>query len=286
MKELLARLQKLGLSQYESRAYVALLKSPRVTAYELARQSGIPPSKIYEVVEKLLQKELVVTVEEGGFARYVPLEPREAIARYRRVYNEVIDYVDGNLQQIYKADHGGAAYVWSLGNRPDIMVKAVEMIEGATDEIYLGVWPHEIPYIEEPLRRAEARGTRVAICLYGELALDIGVVFQHPIDPVVMRDQGSRRMVLAIDRREALVAYFPEVGDATAHWSANIGFVQMTKDYVRHDIWIIKVVRRFEPLINEVYGPTRERLRDVFAPEPPPVVRRTAPSPEVSSVRS
>ncbi len=70
--------------------------------------------------------------------------------------------------------------------------------------------------------------------------------------------------MLVVDDRESLVAYFPDATGATAHWSRNVGFIQMTKDYIRHDIWIIKMVQRFEGPITEAYGPDRHLLRTIF----------------------
>jgi HTH-type transcriptional regulator, sugar sensing transcriptional regulator len=272
MDELIAGLQKLGFSQYESKAYVALLKNPRVSAYELARHSGIPPSKIYETVEKLVAKELVAAVEEGGGVRYDALDPDEVLGRYRATYNRVLDSVGSKLKRVTASDRVASAYVWSLGHPDDIFAKAEEMLHAAQREVYVAVWSQELPRLLPALEETDDRGVAIAICLYGPGDPEIGIVYHHPTDPVVLRDQGARRLVLACDDREALVGYFPQGGDATGHWSRNTGFVQMTKDYVRHDIWIIKVVRRFEVPINEVFGENRERLREVFHPDLPEVL--------------
>jgi hypothetical protein len=163
-----------------------------------------------------------------------------------------------------------------LGHREDIFSKAAEMIDTAGEEIYLAVWSKELPHLLPALEAADARGIAIALCLYGTGEPGVGIVYHHPTDQVVLRDQGARRLVLATDGQEALVGYFPEGGEATAHWSKNPGFVQMTTDYIRHDIWIIKVVRRFEGPINEVFGENREKLREVFHPELPEVLAMQA----------
>jgi Predicted transcriptional regulators len=271
MEDLLSNLQKLGFSQYEARAYVALLQNPEVTAYELARHSSIPPSKIYEVVERLVAKELVTTVGLDGHPKYVALEPGQAVDRYRRSYDQVLDSLESQLEHLYAGDKGSDAYVWNLVDREDIETKAVQLAESAKGEILAAVWASELSDLEPYLAAADARGVSVAICLYGDEDPGFGVVYNHVTDPVVLRDQGARRMVLVVDRAEALIGYFPEVGEANAAWSANRGFVQMAYDYIRHDIWVVKLVRRFETAINETYGPTRERMRDIFHPEYPEV---------------
>ncbi|HJN31282.1 MAG TPA: helix-turn-helix domain-containing protein [Candidatus Latescibacteria bacterium] len=58
-KELLT---DLGLSEYESLAYLSLLGCQPATAYELSKVSGIPSSKIYETASRLQDKRLIEPV--------------------------------------------------------------------------------------------------------------------------------------------------------------------------------------------------------------------------------
>ena len=257
-------LQKLGLSQYESKAYVGLVRSPRVTAYELAKQSGIPPSKVYEVIERLRAKELVGIIETGGPPRYVPLEPREAVARYRRTYDDLLDGLERRLDEVYSSEQIGSGYVWNLQGGEAVLGKAEEMIGGAAEEVLTALWPEQLPRLGPFLTSAERRGARVAVCLYGEGDPGVAVVYHHPTDQVVIRDQGARRMVLVTDTGQALIGYFPETGLAEGVWSANAGLVHMAKDYVRHDMWVIKLVEGFEGPINAFYGDDRAKLRDIY----------------------
>ena len=267
MKAVFDALQTLGLSQYEARAYVALVRSPKVTAYELAKQSGIPPSKVYEVLERLRAKQLVGVIESGGSPRYAPLDPREAVARYRRTYDVLLDDLDSRLQDLYSADQVGSGYVWNLQGEDAVFGKAADMLAGAAEELLVAAWPEQLSRLEEHLVAADRRGVRIAVCLYGDGDPGVGVVYRHPTDQVVLRDQGASRMVLVADTSEALVGYFPETGSPDGVWSANVGFVQMAKDYVRHDMWIIKLVQRFEGPINAVFGSDRAKLRDIYDPD-------------------
>jgi sugar-specific transcriptional regulator TrmB len=58
MDHLLPPLFKLGLTNFEARAYLSLLKQGNVTGYELSKDSGIPSSKIYSVLNHLVRKTL------------------------------------------------------------------------------------------------------------------------------------------------------------------------------------------------------------------------------------
>jgi len=50
-------------------------------------------------------------------------------------------------------------------------------------------------------------------------------------------------------------------------WSMNEGFVIMAEDYIRHDIYFMKLVERFDPLLREKFGEGYEKLRDVYRDE-------------------
>ncbi len=58
-------LRKLGLSQNEIRAYLALLNTGKTTTGPLVKRSGIPSSKIYAVLDSLVEKGAIGCVVEG-----------------------------------------------------------------------------------------------------------------------------------------------------------------------------------------------------------------------------
>ena len=46
-------LEKIGMTSYEIKTYTSLLKGGELTASELSQKSGVPYSKIYEVLGSL-----------------------------------------------------------------------------------------------------------------------------------------------------------------------------------------------------------------------------------------
>ncbi|MGH7539935.1 MAG: helix-turn-helix domain-containing protein, partial [Gemmatimonadota bacterium] len=52
----LERLQRLGLTSYEARAYLALLRRDSSTAAETARLAGLPRQRVYDVLSSLVEK--------------------------------------------------------------------------------------------------------------------------------------------------------------------------------------------------------------------------------------
>jgi sugar-specific transcriptional regulator TrmB len=56
MESVVEKLQRVGLTQYEAKAYLALLNTHLSTATKVAEKSGVPRTKIYSVLEALKHK--------------------------------------------------------------------------------------------------------------------------------------------------------------------------------------------------------------------------------------
>jgi|SRR3989344_9345940 len=59
MKEHIEYLQNLGLTEYQARAMIVLLAKREIGAEDICRFSGIPQTKIYQVMKSLKDKELI-----------------------------------------------------------------------------------------------------------------------------------------------------------------------------------------------------------------------------------
>ncbi len=74
---LINNLKYLGFNVYEAKIYIELLKQTHpLTAYEIARISGVPRSKVYEVVDKLFLKHALVQTENGA-KKYLAVDSDE-----------------------------------------------------------------------------------------------------------------------------------------------------------------------------------------------------------------
>ena len=77
---LVTRLIRLGLTSYEARAYVALIKRNSYTAAQVARMAGLPRQRIYDVLGSLVSKGLAST-RPGSNMKYAAVAPELAIER-------------------------------------------------------------------------------------------------------------------------------------------------------------------------------------------------------------
>lgn len=75
--EILERLKELGLTEYDAKVYYILVSRGTLTAVDISRESGVPMSKIYVILNRL---------ENAGWISVVPERPK----KYRAVDPEVM----------------------------------------------------------------------------------------------------------------------------------------------------------------------------------------------------
>ena len=74
-------LRKLGLSEYESKVYLTLVRYGSLGGRKLSKLSSVPQSKIYEVLYKLAEKKFVSILEVKP-KLFKAIEPRAAIKNF------------------------------------------------------------------------------------------------------------------------------------------------------------------------------------------------------------
>lgn len=270
MESLISSLRQLGLSLNESKAYLCLLRKSGITGYELSKTAGIPPSKIYESLNKLLAKGFICLIRSDNGQRYVAVEPMEILDRYQSEYHHNLEGLKRQLVKIRKNPDAFNHHLWHLSERDHILPKIREIVESSRKVIYLSIWKEELQEVEEFLRQAAKRGVKMAIVLYGDAKIDFGVVYEHSLEEILLREMGERRLALVADNKIVLLAHFGNTGEAFGTWTHNRGMVNLAIDYISHDVISLKLTKQFAPQMNALFGKKWERLRDVMNPEAKP----------------
>src|SRR5437763_1046614 len=100
MTDATALLQQLGFSEYEARAYLALLQRNPLNGYELAKVSGLPRANIYAVLQKLEERGAVVRLDMPNGTRYAPIAPTELIQRVATRFQQTLNAVQRALENL------------------------------------------------------------------------------------------------------------------------------------------------------------------------------------------
>jgi sugar-specific transcriptional regulator TrmB len=260
---LLDRLREIGLGDYEARLYLALVRRHPATGYELARSSGVPSSKVYEVLRRLEDKDLVFAADGGRARRYLPVDPEEFVDQYASRMTRTLDGLRGELRALSGDEQVGS--IWNVHGREGLLERAEHSIARAERTVLLSAWDDELGVLLDAVAAAHARKVRTAVVVYGTLRPTADAVYTHPIRDTIYDEKGGRSVALCVDSRVALVGLVTSSGGASGAWSRNHGFVTTVEDYLKHDIYVQKIVGRFQDQLVQTYGRTFARWRDVFS---------------------
>jgi sugar-specific transcriptional regulator TrmB len=252
MKKIIQLLYNLNFSQYEAQAYIALLTQENVSGYELAKNSGIPASKIYQVLKRLLEKEIIVALDSEPI-KYAPIPPQEVLFRLKGDYLYTFNKLGDALDNIYQKQQISNNYIWNISGKEAIMRRVTEFLDQARGQAYLSVWDEEIGEIRQAISAAYRRGVDFSIVHYGQITLGVGSEYRHGREHQIRQQRGARRIAVEIDEEKVILGHFLEDGSGNAVWTTNKGLVLLAKDYIIHDIYTIRMAEKFGSAADEIF---------------------------------
>ncbi len=91
----LSQLKEIGLTDGEIKVYEALLDLGESTKTALAKKSGVAPSNIYDITNRLIEKGIISKVDKNGIANFSPANP-----------SRILDFLDNKKREIDKEKDG------------------------------------------------------------------------------------------------------------------------------------------------------------------------------------
>ena len=239
--DLVPRLVALGLTRNEALAFLTLLEDAGdqgLTGYEVAARSGIPRSAVYGALRKL-------EGHGGAFAtgsdpvRYSPTDPKTFLEAKRRATLARLDALSVALESLPK--RARPEPVWVLQRYGEVMSRIDTMIRGATQSVYLSVWPRELERLwpalqaiaDRPLHRVLHSPASVArvpagfSCWIDDLTGDAG------------KASWSHKALVIVDHAEAIIGGTEPEADNQAVWTTNPSLVDLAADNVVLDITML-----------------------------------------------
>jgi len=177
-------LEDLGMSKYQAKALLALMKHGEAKASDLSELSGVPRAKIYEVLDQLSDLGYVDKIP-GRPVRFRAKKPAEVLERLK--YNTLSEYSRklSMLDQVEKDLFESLMKIYSPTEvRSKELIRVVSVGEPSERETKLlySESKHEIniisksfeyyPKVRDDLIEAFKRGVRVKVLLLGEEFLE------------------------------------------------------------------------------------------------------------------
>ena len=231
-------LREVGLTEYETKAYLILLERGVLTASEVSEHGIIPYSKVYETLNSLERKGWV-EVERGRPSRYFPKAPSEALDATRLKLEDMVNgwkhIVMGELQPLYeKRELLEKPDIWILRGEFSILAKLREMLDASKNELMIAVPSFAKGFVDASvsvLGQVRDSGVRVQIMMAeGEHIKKVSKVGEARV-----RDNLFGGGVI-VDGKEALL-FLGEADTKRSYsgllviWSNHIGLVKFAREY-------------------------------------------------------
>jgi HTH-type transcriptional regulator, sugar sensing transcriptional regulator len=267
LAEISEDLRALGFTDYEMRAYLALLLDHPATAYQVSKEVGIPRANVYPALEGLVKKGAAQPVTEAP-ARYAPVPPEILLSRLLHDVDAQCRRVAGKLSCLRQ--HNDEEYVWSLRGDENIREKIDSMIASARSHIWIKAHTRMLEPHREALLRVANRGVQVVLILFGD-PISLAEFELDPPSRVYMHEGNGLEVGLANtlitvtrDFEEALTVNSAEGGFGA--YTRNLPVVNLAESLIRHEIYLAEIFGRFGRQIEATFGPALVSLRRNYLP--------------------
>jgi HTH-type transcriptional regulator, sugar sensing transcriptional regulator len=163
----ISKLRELGLSEYEARCYLALVRFGDLSGKEVARHASVPPTSVYRNLDGLVGKGLVVVLNKDPLLYHAP-DPSITVEGYADDRRKEIDIATASavswLRSLKKGKRASEEEVIStFYGKKQAYASGVQLIKNTKNE-YLALGRGEKPVLYDyahELMKAAKRGVAV-----------------------------------------------------------------------------------------------------------------------------
>lgn len=245
---------------------MALLQNGPQTGYEVSKTSGVPRSKVYNILEMLVSRGVVVTAAGNKTLLY----RAESVERLSSLVQATVDQGLSELKQ--EAEQYTHAVddeqIWKMSGYVSIMDKCKEMIHLSKESLKVQIWQEELNGGVEQLLCEKEKELNLLVILYdgkGNYQTGLSHVYKHGFEKDKLKETGCRWLTVVADGGEMLHATIWNERIAEAVYTKNSSMVFFAREYVQHDAYSIRMIDLFKEQMKEKFGEDMEGVRDVFA---------------------
>jgi len=174
-------LTALGLTSYEAKTYLALVRRDSFAAADVARLAGIPRQRIYDVLASLVEKGLAAN-RPGSPVKYAAIAPELAIERLLAIRRDEFEKLEHDSRVMIEAlapayadgqkESDPLEYIEVLRDRGAINDRFEELQEGIQREILVFTKPPYAKPAQENVQGLAVTRMRTARSIYEFSAFD------------------------------------------------------------------------------------------------------------------
>jgi sugar-specific transcriptional regulator TrmB len=237
-------LEKVGLTSYEIRTFTSLLRDGELTASDLSQKSGVPYSKIYEVLGTLEEKGWIGS-DNSRPTRYFAKSPSTGLETTKQkmegnfTINQSI--ILNELVPLYeKSGTSEKPDIWVLSGAVNITSKILEMVDSCRNEVMIAIPEagQELVKLALPkLRLLHDKGVEITLLTSDKMDKD-GINAIKRVANVKVK-KGLFGGGIVADKRYVVILLGPERGNVesseiVAIWADHPGLAVFAREYFEY----------------------------------------------------
>ncbi|MFD1359088.1 TrmB family transcriptional regulator [Fictibacillus halophilus] len=236
-------LQKFGFSQYESQVFEVLASSEEpMDATNIVKYSGVPKSKIYEVLTRMIEKGMVLDSVSEKKKLYTALPLSIVIEKLTTEFQENVERLKTSTSKRKFYDE----HVWSLKVDSSIRAQTKRILQAAEKSIKVSAWQDDVRDYLPILEEKEKQGIDVEVLVVGELESSLKNV--HTLIPAQEHHSLERFRLVVVDEAEVIFA-----GVESESWQAmktkSRPFIKVFIEFFYHDVALAKINEKHSELL-------------------------------------
>jgi sugar-specific transcriptional regulator TrmB len=258
------RLQELGLTKYQSLAYVAAVELGDARPSKIVEESGVPQARIYDVIDDLSEMGLVEVHEKSGGKTVGAPPPDVALEAYKErhvgEFAETVEYVSTELEKAHEREQTNTGSVTVLSHDESANRHMRKAIEEAEWWIALSLTPERYAELEEEIRAALDRGVTVRLVV-ATSEFGASVTAEDYPDELLVRSRQLSDLLVATDRSYGVYSgEIPANDNRSYHVVTNQNLVLQFQQYYEQ-IWTSsRTVQESDALPRRYLDPWRAIL--------------------------
>lgn len=264
--DLINDLKKMDFTESEAKVYATLLKYGKSTGYEISKYSGVPRSKIYNLIEILVNKGILESFNDGKTTFYKAISPEELVKLTKKNIDDTLNsfkYLATNMPK-HEENEG----IWEIEDYNRVLLKAEELITNAKKSLCIQIWADELnEKIEKIINEKIDTLDKSVVILYDKnqkYETSISKFYPHGFEMESLEDMKHRWITIIADDEELLYSGILFNKEVSGIYTKNKILSFFAKQYVEHDAYCLKLIDKFHDEIIEEYGDKMIGIRDIY----------------------
>jgi HTH-type transcriptional regulator, sugar sensing transcriptional regulator len=237
-------LEKIGLTSYEIKSFSKLLRSGEITASDLSQKSGVPYSKIYEVLGSLEEKGWIGS-DDSRPTKYFAKSPSTGIeSTKQKMDNDFLQnqsIILNELVPLYeKSGTSEKPDIWVLSGTMNITTKILELVENCKSEVMITLPEAGIELVKQSLPKLRAlhdKGVKITILTSDKIDQESITSIKRVAEIKIKKGLFGGGIIS--DKRYVVILLGPEVAgenssEVIAIWADHIGLAGFARQYFEY----------------------------------------------------